>query len=138
MSFAGAMRCLIVLVLVGSLSLGNAKNISFNTYPSPILQSLFNLSSYGWLGADSDTSIHISNNDYLWLFGDTFIGKLNTTNQQRMSNNITMIHSTIGIYNNQTQAIKFYWKQNDTSNPSRLPSVLTVSGILIQLSFKSM
>ncbi len=65
----------------------------------------------GWLGADADESIVLSDNKTLWLFGDTFIGQLH--NGIRVPG-APMIHSTIALQDRTKappEGMTFYWKE---------------------------
>eukprot|EP01084_Bolivina_argentea_P319070 553437_1 len=87
---------------------------SFSATYSSSLQSIlgypntYNTSKYGWTGGDADTSIQISDDIYLWLFGDSFIGNYNNTNNINERYNTSYAHrlscnpwphSTVGLYN---------------------------------------
>ena len=67
------------------------------------------------------------NNHYLWLFGNSLIGKYNSQTQTRLRENFTQVHSTIGLvdtntlddfnnYQDISNSINFGWRTNSTHN----------------------
>jgi hypothetical protein len=66
------------------------------------LQSLINppkgVDKKTWLGADAATSIHISGNRYIWLFGDTIIGKSNFPKRYPLTPaDGGFVHNSVGV-----------------------------------------
>ena len=75
----------------------------------PDIQKRIPIESVGWLGADVATSIKIGEEEeqgvYLWLWGDTLVGKSFSKNNTLFRDFTTMPRNTLGILN-----------MNDTSN----------------------
>ncbi|HXE11202.1 MAG TPA: hypothetical protein VN633_03725, partial [Bryobacteraceae bacterium] len=92
-----ALRFLIVVIsLAASLVPASAAQSNDNFFPY----------SQGWLGGDSAYSIPIDSSSTLWLFGDTFVGKANTTDRKKSS---TMIHNSIAIRKCDGDCGTTYW-----------------------------
>jgi hypothetical protein len=62
--------------------------------------------SQGWLGGDSAYSIPLDSNSTLWLFGDTFVGKVDSTERRPST---AMIHNSIAIRKCQGDCRITYW-----------------------------
>ena len=103
---------------------------NFSAKPSDRLQKLFDLPPTGWVGGDEDTSLQLKDSMYLWLFGDSLIGKYNNQTLQR--SDTEWIHSSIGELNaqNTTQStMDWIWKSvdNDTK-PSAFFNITSSNG----------
>lgn len=77
--------------------------------PAPELTELFKPPKRGWLGADGATSVAISKDKILWLFGDTILG--NKTDAGKRSG--TIVRNTIGVQDlseGYPGKVDFYWE----------------------------
>jgi len=96
-----ATACLLIL-LTFSWSTGLDTPFPFVVEPAHDVQAAFSdvvgASSFapGWIGADCASSLRFVNGSTLWLWGDTFVGVVNTTEQQR-SSPAYMPHGSLGI-----------------------------------------
>ena len=94
----------------------------------PVYKDMLGLRTNGWLGSDAGESIVLSDKRTLWLFGDTFIGRL--SNGVRVAG-ARMINSTIGLQD-RTKAppdcMRFYWKEKDGQPASFFPHQPTTPG----------
>jgi hypothetical protein len=79
----------VVLVL---LLLGAAPTVVKTAAPAPDLDALFNRTD-GWIGADGAYSVALSPQRTLWLFSDTWIGKI----QNGRRTDATIINNTVGV-----------------------------------------
>ena len=68
---AFASACLLLLQCVPPCSA-----FTFLSSPAADLQPLFNVAGGPWLGADVATSVSLSPTRYLWLHGDTLVGRM--------------------------------------------------------------
>ncbi|HVM47702.1 MAG TPA: DUF4185 domain-containing protein [Candidatus Acidoferrum sp.] len=87
----------------------------------PVYKDLLGLRTSGWLGSDVGESIVLSQAKALWLFGDTFIGRL--TNGVRAPG-ARMINSTIALQDRAKAppgCMSFYWKEKDGQPASFFP-----------------
>jgi hypothetical protein len=94
----------------------------------PVYKDLLSLRTNGWLGSDVGESIVLSDKKTLWLFGDTFIGRL--TNGVRLGGAL-MINSTIGLQDRAkapTDSMTFCWKEKDGQPASFFPHQATTPG----------
>lgn len=71
-----------------------------------------------WLGADAATSIRVNPDRYVWLFGDTIIGK----SEEGIRDYSVFIHNTIGVYErvekgNFTRIRKCYREEGEKIKP---------------------
>lgn len=85
-----SLRNLLFFLLLVSHAQG--AEASLVTEKIPAYDRLFHRSS-GWIGADADYSVALGKNRILWLFGDTFIGKV--CDGRRVP--ATMINNSIGV-----------------------------------------
>ncbi len=87
----------------------------------PVYKDMLGMRANGWLGSDVGESIVLSDKKTLWLFGDTFIGRL--TNGVRVAG-APMINSTIGLQDRAKappDCMTFYWKEKDGKPASFFP-----------------
>jgi len=83
--------------------LGGADDISFQASQATDLQPLFNARRKGWIGGDVATSFLFppspyevnSTNEYMWLFGDTLIGR--TVRGETRAPGAYFIHNSIAF-----------------------------------------
>ncbi|HDP99955.1 MAG TPA: DUF4185 domain-containing protein [bacterium] len=99
---------------------------SYQAKSAPEWDSLFNRSS-GWTGSDAAYSIPLSGYDApsaqmdektLFVFGDTFVGEVDSLNHRR---NTVMIRNSYGILHGKKphkEKIDFFWKLNDQGKPA--------------------
>jgi hypothetical protein len=85
----------------------------FKAEEAPDLDGLFQLRPVGWLGADVSSSFHMGNSLYMWLWGDTLLGKLalhpqHPTVERQWS---VMPHSSLAWMNmSESLEVKFWWR----------------------------
>jgi hypothetical protein len=97
----------------------------FETHEAPEWDDLFDRTS-GWTGADGIYSVPLNgfeqpsnegNNKQLILFGDTFIGEVDSlgrrVNSQIINNTLAIMQNTEPIENN----IEFFWREDSNGNP---------------------
>ncbi|MCD4785933.1 MAG: DUF4185 domain-containing protein [Candidatus Eremiobacteraeota bacterium] len=106
--------CIILLLSVSPISL-LSKNITAGKrfiVTKPAEYSSFFQRNEGWTGADGDYSVTLSKNKILWIYGDTWIGKIK--NGKHIDS--TLVNNSIAIQHGKDprQAkIKYYWKKNE-------------------------
>ncbi len=71
----------------------NLKKSTLPTYIQSLIDPQENLEDLTWLGADSATSVEITSDRYVWLFGDTILGKKEGKSRKYS----VFIHNTIGV-----------------------------------------
>ena len=84
----------------------------------PAYDRLFHRSS-GWIGADADYSVSLGKNRVLWLFGDTFLGKVR--DGRRVP--VAMINNSIGIQHRldpETARVHFFCGSSSNGEPRSL------------------
>ena len=82
---------------------GIAGDFSFHVSPAPEWNRMLQ-STNGWLGADVAYSVPMGPDKTLWIFGDTFVGKIQDGKRTRAK----MIHSSIAIQHFGTEP-QFYY-----------------------------
>lgn len=91
-AFSAVKTSFAILGLFLFLYLGCSKPVSFEVSEAPEYNNLF-YREKGWTGADIATSIPLSENTTLWLFGDTWIGEIKKgrhVNSSMISNSIAI------------------------------------------------
>ena len=88
-----------------------AGNFTFRVSTAPGWNQLFQRTN-GWVGADVAYSIPLSDNKSVWLFGDTFVGRV----ADRKRVDCRMIHSSIAIQN-LDDAPQFFYPTDKKHNP---------------------
>lgn len=71
----------------------------------------------GWTGADGVYSVALSNETFLWLFGDTFIGQIKNGRHE----NADLIHNSIGIQHGKlpsTAEVEFHYGRTPEGKPA--------------------
>jgi hypothetical protein len=99
---------------------------SLTVSPAPELNSLFAARRLGFLGADVATSFRLPSvagyGDYLWLFGDTFLGTSDGTARDRAS--MTLVHNSIAFtpagHDLAPSDVAFYWPVDAHGKPTEL------------------
>lgn len=76
--------------------------------PAPELDALFQRDS-GWIGADGDYSVPLGNDTTLWLFSDSFVGKVAGGRRT----NAVMIHNSIALQHGRERPEFFYGSTPD-------------------------
>ena len=74
------------------LFLTPARSTNWQSASAPEYDRLFQ-NTNGWIGADGDFAVALTNNLTLWLFSDTFIGEV----RDGRRTNATMIHNSIAL-----------------------------------------
>jgi Domain of unknown function (DUF4185) len=80
------------IIALVPLLLGAGPPLVKSAAPAPDLDALFNR-AHGWIGGDGACSIALSPKRTLWLFSDTWVGKIR--NGQRID--ATIVNNTIGV-----------------------------------------
>ncbi|MFP4647193.1 MAG: hypothetical protein ACLFN4_06180 [Candidatus Acetothermia bacterium] len=117
---------LLILVFPGREGLATD---SFNVRETEVparLQSLINPkgepNQLVWLGADAATSVPVTPDHYVWLFGDTILGE----NQNGIRNYSEFIHNTIGVTrrnaNGKFEQIEKFYRQTKGNVEAIFPS----------------
>ncbi len=108
---------IITLLFMGSVPAGGADFEVVSATSPEDLQSLVQPPKDSnfptWLGADAATSIRVDDSTYVWLFGDTLIGK-SEGGRRKYS---VFIHNTIGVSQKMEGGdfgrIEKYWREDD-------------------------
>jgi hypothetical protein len=82
---------------------------------------LFQANENGWQGADAATSIVLDDKRTLWLFGDTFLGKI--IDGERIPSR-HYIYSTIAIQDrtvHSLKSLKYYWRKEGEKDVAFFP-----------------
>lgn len=95
-----------------------AQSIQFQTEILPQYESAF-AKTDGWTGADGDYSVALSDDLILWLFSDTWIGKVR---QNRHVDSVIVNNSVALQYgkNPSKSKIKFFWGAKENGKPTAL------------------
>lgn len=96
--------CLLIVFLVTFQGIPSTVEFELQKSTPPAdLQALINPvedpDGLTWLGADAATSVEITPDRYVWLFGDTILGK----NKDGVRKYSVFIHNTIGVTERDTQ-----------------------------------
>jgi hypothetical protein len=87
----------------------------------PVYASMLKPQTEGWLGSDVGYSIPLSETRTLWLFGDTFIGSIESGKRKEGA---SFINNSVGI-EDRTQSppgnVTYYWTQENGQNRSFFP-----------------
>lgn len=76
--------------------------------PAPELDALFRRAD-GWIGADGDYSVTIGKGKVLWLFSDTWVGKVRDGHRVEAS----MVNNTIGVQASAKAPAEFYLRKTE-------------------------
>ena len=119
--------CLLIVFLATFQVVPSAEEfiLQESTHPAE-LQDLINpkeeTEEITWLGADAATSVEITPDRYVWLFGDTILGK----NKDGVRKYSVFLHNTIGITERGTQdnftRIKKSYRKEDGKFSAIFPS----------------
>jgi len=94
----------------------NIDKLHINAVPAPGYEALFRRTA-GWVGADGDYSIPLSKDRVLWLFSDTFVGKV----EERHRKDCVMINNSAAIQRlDQDARVEFYYGVNADGSPKSL------------------
>ncbi len=83
---------------------------NFAPQPAPEWDKLFQRTN-GWIGADGDYSVRLSDDKILWLFSDTWVGEVKhgkRVNPRMINNSIGVQHGT----NPATASVDFFYRTN--------------------------
>ncbi len=105
----GLMRLRILLFILGLVSslTTNTHAQKFTASSAPELDNLFQQTN-GWVGADGAFSVPLSKNKSVWLYSDTWIGKVNEGKRV----DVSMINNTIAIQRHGKRP-EFYYPTNE-------------------------
>ncbi|MFN7140724.1 MAG: DUF4185 domain-containing protein [Limisphaerales bacterium] len=87
-------------------SVAHGRDIKFEVTIAPEMDDLFQRTN-GWIGADGAYSIPLSKNKSVWLFSDTFVGKV----EEGRRVNAKMINNTVAIQEH-GKTPEFYYPTN--------------------------
>ena len=102
--------CLIALSLI-CISFGINEGIKFRVKIDTDYDALFTRTK-GWTGGDIAHTVPLSDSITLWLFGDTWIGKVKNTrhvNSKMISNSVAIQYGKTANKKN----LRFYYKTTD-------------------------
>jgi len=83
--------------------------------PAPDLDALFS-GGDGWIGGDGVYSVTLSRGEILWLFSDTWVGKI----ENGKRTNATLVNNTVGIQKKPDARIAFTIARNKDQKPAAL------------------
>jgi hypothetical protein len=109
------LRCFCFLIALGLL-IGCATHPSIGVEPWPQFDALF-AGDNGWTGADGAYSVELSDGSILWLFGDTWIGKIQDgrhVDSVLVNNSIAL---QIGI-DPAAARVEFFWGDTQEGKPA--------------------
>jgi hypothetical protein len=111
------MRFLLILaILLSSQTIAQQPRVQTQVLPQ--YDSLFTRSD-GWTGADGAYSVALSNNLTLWLYSDSWIGRVRANRHI----NSTMINNSVGIQygrNPLTAQLRFFYGSSNNGAPTAL------------------
>jgi len=105
--------CIIILLSISPTSAMSgeiAENKGFVVEKIPQYKAFFKRKE-GWTGADGDYTVTLSKNKILWLYGDTWVGKIE--NGKHIDS--MMVNNSIAIQQGkdpENAKIEFYWKKD--------------------------
>ncbi|MBJ7305863.1 MAG: hypothetical protein JHD26_15545, partial [Gemmataceae bacterium] len=75
-------------------------------------------SSKGWIGADGNYSVKISNEKALWFFSDTWLGEVENNKRK----NPVLINNSVGVqvFKEGKSTVRYYWGKTAEGKPSAL------------------
>jgi hypothetical protein len=93
--------------------------------PAPDFDALFQRTN-GWIGADGNYSVPVTDKRTLWFFSDTWLG----TVAHGHRTNATLINNSIGVQTGRGAAarVDFFWKSNEQHRPAAFLSPLDGRG----------
>ncbi len=106
------------LACLGNLKVELQTKVSFSpATPMPELESLFQCTE-GWTGADGNYSVPLSATRTLWLYGDTWVGKI--VDGKRVPE--TMVNSTVALQEGRGKdaRVRFFIQRNKEGKPTAL------------------
>ena len=107
---------IILLAVFCSQTLAQQLNVQAETIPQ--YDNLF-ARNMGWTGADGDYSIALSDNVTLWLYSDTWVGKV----IENRHDNSMLINNSVGLQYGKdpsTAKVKFFYKLDKKGKPVAL------------------
>jgi len=92
----------------------SASEVDIKAVPMPERDALFQRAD-GWIGADGNYSIALDKDTVLWLFSDTFVGKV----QDNHRIDTVMINNTLGIEHlGSDMPVEFFYPSNEDGAPA--------------------
>jgi hypothetical protein len=83
--------------------------------PAPDLNALFE-NQNGWIGADGVYSVPLTPTRSLWLFSDTWVGKV----KEGKRFDATIVNNTVATLEQASQAVQFFIQRDPAGKPSAL------------------
>jgi hypothetical protein len=106
---------LIVWVALVSPALGAEPPVVKSAAPAPELDALFEQAD-GWIGADGAYSVALSPKRTLWLFSDTWVGKV----RDGRRTDATIVNNTVGVQEGISGRVAFTIARGENGKPSAL------------------
>lgn len=100
--------------LLSSFLLASAHAADWTAKPAPELDQLFQRTN-GWIGADGDFAVALTNDLTLWLFSDTFVGEVHDGHRLHA----TMINNS-AAWQRGNAVTKFFFSQTAGGKPAAL------------------
>lgn len=102
-----------VLIMASGAAWTSAPDYRFRAEPMPEYEELFRRAD-GWVGADGNFSILLDRDRVLWLFSDTFVGKV----ADGRRTDCVMINNSIGIQRlGPKPSVEFFYGKNADGSP---------------------
>jgi hypothetical protein len=105
----------IVWVALASPALGATPPVVKSAAPAPDLDALFERAD-GWIGADGAYSVALSPKRTLWLFSDTWVGKVR--DGRRMD--ATIVNNTVGVQEGSDRRVTYTIAKGSDGKPAAL------------------
>ena len=107
--------CLLALTFLVPLSVQAESPVVQSAAPAPEIDSLFQRTD-GWIGADGAYSVSIAPAKSIWLFSDTWIGKV----RDGRRTDATIVNNTIGVQASPTERLSYTIAQGSDGKPGAL------------------
>jgi hypothetical protein len=114
-------RAIVILVLLVTFFVSFAAGVSAQAHDQVVIPKALPYQN-GWLGGDVGTSLNLPDGRTFWIFGDTFIDKLNRSPEAGGNREeSTFIHNSIGISESRLGKFKieYHWKHDDIAGRAR-------------------
>lgn len=105
----------IVWIALIPLLLGAGPPVVKSAAPAPDLDALFDQAD-GWIGADGAYSVVLSPKRILWLFSDTWVGKIRDGHRT----DATIVNNSVGVQEGPGERLTYSIAQNSDGKPKAL------------------
>jgi hypothetical protein len=102
-------------IALASLLLGSGPPVVKSVVPVPELNSLFERAD-GWIGADGAYSVALSPNRTLWLFSDTWVGRI----RDGQRTDATIVNNTVGVQEGPGRRLTYSIARGQDGKPKAL------------------